>query len=61
MVYAVAWKCGPQWRGMLNDLRVLAFADGAKLTVINPLPSQTASFNLSSVGLDCARKRAMRI
>jgi hemolysin activation/secretion protein len=42
---------GPQWGGgMLNDLRVLAFADGAKLTVINPLPSQTASFNLSSVG-----------
>jgi len=42
---------GPQWGGgTLNDLHVLAFADGAKLTVVNPLPSQTASFNLSSVG-----------
>lgn len=43
---------GPQWgEGKLNDLHLLAFVDAAKLTVIDPLPSQTASFNLSSVGI----------
>lgn len=36
---------------LLTDLRVLAFAEGAWLQVIDPLPQQTSSFSLASIGL----------
>lgn len=43
----------PQWGGgaNVNDLRLLAFMDAAHLRVRSPLASQTANFNLTSVGV----------
>jgi hemolysin activation/secretion protein len=47
------WR-GPQWAakgGKLNDLRLLAFMDGAALRVREALPGQTARFTLSGAGI----------
>lgn len=42
----------PQWaKNNVNDLHALAFVDAAHLRVREPLPAQTARFDLSSVGL----------
>lgn len=44
---------GPQWAGInrrLNDLRSVVFVDAAHLRVRNPLPAQTATFDLAGVG-----------
>ncbi len=41
----------PQWaQGNVNDLRVLAFFDGAHLRVREPLPAQISDFTLTSAG-----------
>ncbi len=43
---------GPQWaKGNVNDLRVLAFVDGAHLRVREPLPSQVPTIDLTSAGV----------